>query len=174
MGDLVVVKMTGDVAKEYATRSGMPKQENWPMEGVSISTMATVAQYRADGKYRIECSTRSRKTRIRRGCLTLTAIVDPKQLKSEITPKNTPVYASPADAKNGKRPTLTETEARDSCTSSYRTYATQKFGLGRWWMRLATRLVVKPLRSAGDRQRARGVHRDSIAQPPTRCGSEKE
>jgi hypothetical protein len=112
VGDLVVVKMTGDAAKEYATRRGIPKQGNVDARGVTISTMATIAQFRPDGKYRIECSTPVEKDKNPPRMLTLTAIVDAKQLKSEVTPKNTPVYASPAEAQNGKRPTLTTTEGK--------------------------------------------------------------
>src|SRR3954447_9125488 len=74
VGDLVVVKMTGDFAKEYATRSGMPKLENFDARGVSFSTMASIAQYRPDGKYRIECSMPVQKDKNPSRLLTLTAI----------------------------------------------------------------------------------------------------
>ena len=55
VGDLVVVEMSGDLAKEYAMRTGMPKQGILDARRVSISTMASIVQYRADGKYRIVC-----------------------------------------------------------------------------------------------------------------------
>jgi hypothetical protein len=112
VGDLLVVRMTGDVAKEYATRTGMPKLENLDPSGLSISIPVTIAQRRPDGKYRLECSSTVETEKCKPHMLTLTAIIDPKQLKSTTTPKNTPVYASPADAKNGKQPTLTETEEK--------------------------------------------------------------
>ena len=100
VGDLLVVNMTGDVAKEYAMRTGMPKQEKpgrW--KDINFNDSNRLAQYRADGKYRIECSSTVANKENPPRMLMLTAIVDPKQFKSETTPKNTPVYASPADEK---------------------------------------------------------------------------
>jgi hypothetical protein len=112
VGEPVVVDMTGDLAREYATRTGMPKQENLDLGRVSISLMATIAQYRPDGKYRVEYSLPVAKDKKPARMLTLTSIVDPKQFKTDIAPKNTPVYSSPADIKNGKQPYLTETEEK--------------------------------------------------------------
>jgi hypothetical protein len=112
VGELVVLKMSGKAAEEYATRSGMPKKGNLDLSRLSISTTGTIAQHRADGKYRIECSSAVENSKNTPRMLTLTAIVDPTQLKSEITPKATAVYASPADAKSGKPPKLTESAGK--------------------------------------------------------------
>src|SRR5689334_24916201 len=76
VGDALVVEMKGELAKEYATRSGMPKSKNIDLSKLTISMMATIAQQQADGKFRVECSPTIVGGTTPQRKLDLTAIVD--------------------------------------------------------------------------------------------------
>jgi hypothetical protein len=99
--------MTGDLAKEYARRTGSLKWNEAPA-GLQISTSATVAQKRDDGRFRIEHFSHINRVGNLARLVTLTAIVDSTKIASDVTPKNTPVYRSPADHQKSVKPTLTQ------------------------------------------------------------------
>ena len=108
VGDNVVVEMTGEFAKEYGIRAGMDKRTVLNAKGLSIETTATVEQRLADGGYRIEHRAPIENGKGKPRMVTLTAIVEPEQIKSAITPANTAIYASPDDAKKGGKPFVTK------------------------------------------------------------------
>lgn len=93
-GDLVVLTMTGDLAKEYARRTESRAANDLP-KGLEIQTVASIEQRFDDGRIRIEHSsgikTDGKTTRL----VTLTATVDPSKVTTSITPKGTMLYASP-------------------------------------------------------------------------------
>jgi len=111
VGDLLFIQMTGDLAKEYARCTRSLKWNESPA-GLQISTSATVAQKRDDGRFRIEHSSHIKRDGNLARLVTLTAIVDSTKIASEVTPKNTPVYHSPADHQKGVKPTLTQKDQR--------------------------------------------------------------
>jgi len=96
VGDHLVIQMTGDLAKEYARRTGSLKWNEAPA-GLQISTSATVAQKRDDGRFRIEHFSHINRVGNLARLVTLTAIVDSTKIASDVTPTNTPVYRSPAN-----------------------------------------------------------------------------
>lgn len=96
VGDQIFVTMTGDVAKEYHRLTSSEKDQQ-PKSGLSIGTSATIAQELKGGRYRIEhvspIQAKGKPPRL----VTFSTVIDASQLKTETTPKNTPVYSSPAD-----------------------------------------------------------------------------
>jgi hypothetical protein len=92
--NLVVVTMTGDVAREYARRTES-LGANDSSKGLEIQTVASIAQRFDDGRIRIEHSsgikTDGKTTRL----VTLTATVDPSKVVTTVTSKGTMLYASP-------------------------------------------------------------------------------
>ncbi len=102
--------MTGDLAKEYARRTGSPTGD--APDGLAIETIATIEQQVGDGRIRIEHSspinTDGKLVRL----LTLTATVDSTTVTTEVTPQGTLIYASPADHKKGTKPKLTTKETK--------------------------------------------------------------
>jgi hypothetical protein len=111
VGDHVVIQMTGDLAAEYGKCIGTIKKDQVP-PGLEISTTATIAQKLRDGRVRIEHTSHIIRDREPVRLVTLTATVDSTKLTTDVTPKGTAVYASPADHKNGSKSTLTTTETR--------------------------------------------------------------
>jgi len=110
VGDLLFVRMTGDLAKEYAQRSGSLRENEAPA-GLEISTSATIAQTLDNGRIRIEHWSQIKRDGKQDRLLTLTAIVDRTKITTDVTRKGTPVYASPAAHKNGAKPSLTTEDA---------------------------------------------------------------
>jgi hypothetical protein len=94
VGDLVVITMTGDLAKEYARRTESLEANDSP-EGLTIQTTAHIAQRFDDDRIRIEhesgIKTNGKTTRL----VTLTATVDPSKVTTVVTPKGTMLYSSP-------------------------------------------------------------------------------
>jgi hypothetical protein len=105
VGDHLVIEMTGDVAKEYARRCGDASSAS--LEGLHISTTATIAQKLDDGRIRIEHFSNIKREGNQARLVTLTGTVESAKITIDVTPKGTPVYASPIDQKNHKKPTLT-------------------------------------------------------------------
>lgn len=93
IGEILSIKMTGDLAKEYARLTGSLRgDEAW---GLQVDTTAMIAQKLNDGRIRIEHSSHV----IRQGktarLVTLTATVDTKDITADILPTGTPISASP-------------------------------------------------------------------------------
>lgn len=105
-GEHLVIRMTGDLAVQYAKRTGSISKDNVP-SGFEISTTATIAQKLKDGRIRVEHTSHVVRDGEPTRLVTLTATVDSTKLTRDVTPKGTEVYASP-DAK----PTLTTTETQ--------------------------------------------------------------
>ncbi|MGD9636099.1 MAG: hypothetical protein AB7G28_17760 [Pirellulales bacterium] len=106
VGDHLFIDLTGKLAQEYVKRMDVP---SGPLPGLSISTTATIEQRLTDGKYRISHHTRANSAG-RPRLITLTAVVDPSQITTAITPANTLVYASPAVQQAGGTPALTKSD----------------------------------------------------------------
>ncbi len=106
VGDHLAIRMTGDLAREYARRTGSLRQNEVPT-GLQISTTAAVEQVRDDGKIRIEHSSSIMRNGKPARLVTLTAIVHPAKITTHVTPENTPIYRSPADYQRGVKPTVT-------------------------------------------------------------------
>jgi hypothetical protein len=101
IGDLVVVTMKGDLAKEYLRSVS----HETTARGVEVQVIAHIAQRLEDGRIRIECSMSGDKaTRL----VTLTATIDSSKVTTVIIPKGTEVYASPE-----AKPKLTTEESKD-------------------------------------------------------------
>jgi hypothetical protein len=109
VGDQVFVNLTGEIAKAYARRMGTRVPDN-AGAGLQISTSASVAQKLEDGRYRIEHSSRIQIANRPPRLITFTATVESAQINSDVVPKNTPVYASPADPAAGIKPSLTASD----------------------------------------------------------------
>ena len=112
-GDVLLLDLRGNLAREYARRSSSPDSAN--QGGLQISTSATVVQKLNDGRLRIEHSTPVWRGNKADRLLTLTATIDPKDLRAEVIPTNTPTYASPAEHKKGAKPALTTKETTSFC-----------------------------------------------------------
>ncbi len=105
--------MTGDLAIEYARRAGTLKQNDEP-RGLFIESTATVAQKLDNGRYRIEHSSQFKIDNKPSRMITFSTIVEQTKFTSNAVPKNTAVYSSPADLKNGVKPTFTQDEHRST------------------------------------------------------------
>lgn len=101
VGDHLTIQMTGDLAKEYAQRTGSLRGNGAP-DGLQIETSATIAQQLNDGRIRIEHTSHLNREGGTTRLVTLTATVDPTRITTAVTPKGTPVYAFP-----GAEPKLT-------------------------------------------------------------------
>jgi hypothetical protein len=112
-GDVLLLDLRGNLAREYARRSSSPHSAN--QGGLQISTSATVVQKLNDGRLRIEHSTPVWRGNKADRLLTLTATIDPKDLRADVTPTNTPTYASPAEHKKGAKPALTTKKTTSFC-----------------------------------------------------------
>lgn len=106
VGDHLAITLTGDLAKEYAQRTGLlPDGE--ASDGIQIETTATIAQELDDGRIRIEHTSHVNRNGEQARLVTLTATVDPAKITSAVTPKGTRIFASP-----GSKPILTSEEMR--------------------------------------------------------------
>jgi len=101
VGDHLFIRMTGDLAKEYSRHTGLLRNNEAPA-GLRIEISATIVRELDNGRIRIEHSSLIKRDGKQARLITLTA---------EITPKGTPIYASPAAHKKGTKPKLT---TRDS------------------------------------------------------------
>ena len=106
VGDHLFIRMTGDLAKEYARRTGLLRDNEAP-DDVKVEISATIAQKLDNGRIRIEDSSFIKRDGKQDRLITLTATVDRTKVTTDVTPKGTPIYASPAAHKNGTKPTLT-------------------------------------------------------------------
>jgi hypothetical protein len=113
VGDLLFVRMTGDLAKQYARSTGGLKDIEVP-GGLEIETTATVAQQFGDGRVRIEHSRICKRKGNPDALITMTATVDSSALTADVTPKGTLVYSSPVAQKSGDRgtPTMRDSQNR--------------------------------------------------------------
>lgn len=108
-GDLVAVTITGEMAKEYTVRKGLPH-----VDGCEVSTIAKIAQVLEGGKLRIEQSMPIKREGKPEQLFTLEAVVGQKDVTIHVTPKGTEIYASPGDHKKVKpRGTTEETSYRE-------------------------------------------------------------
>lgn len=111
VGDHLVIRMTGDLAKQY-TRCTGSLQENEAPAGLAIETIATIAQKLDDGRIRIEHSSRIKGNGNQARLVTLTATIDSAKVTTDVTPKGTPIYASPAAHKSGTKPAMTSEDTK--------------------------------------------------------------
>jgi hypothetical protein len=94
VGDVILIKMTGDVARDYARRIGsLP--EIAERNGLEIQTTAMIAQQLDGGRFRIEHYANVNHEGKTVRLVTLTGIVDPAKITSAVTAKGTSVSASP-------------------------------------------------------------------------------
>jgi hypothetical protein len=106
IGDTIYLELMGEPAREYAGLRGLnaPSMDTAP--GLKIEIAGTVDQLQSDGKYRIEHQAIVKVGATKR-TVNLTAIVDPIDIATDITPKNTPVYSIP-----GGKPSMTKSEEK--------------------------------------------------------------
>lgn len=111
VGDHLVLRMTGDLAKEYAKCRGEYSDGKFP-SGLQIDTIATIEQELDGGQIRIEHSMPVRENGAKTRLVTLSAVIDSSTLKTSTTNKGTDVYSSPGASKSGEKPTVTETDKK--------------------------------------------------------------
>ena len=93
VGDMVTIKVTGDLAKDVAKRiSRLP--EGRPLDGLKIQMAAHVRDVSPDGTLYIEYLQMMRDEKPVR-LITLAGKVDPRKITTDITPKGTQVYNLP-------------------------------------------------------------------------------
>jgi len=93
VGDIVNVKLTGDLAKEMAKRiSRLP--EGRPLDGLQIQLAAAVRNVSPDGSIYIEYLHVTRDEKPMR-LITLGGKVDPGKITTDVTPKGSKIYSSP-------------------------------------------------------------------------------
>jgi len=108
VGDVIIIRMTGDVANEYAKRTSkeLAKRisevpDGAPLSGLRVELSATVDHVLPDGALWIEYSHMMRDQKPVR-LVTLTGKIDPQKITTDVTPKGTKVLGSP-----GAEPTVT-------------------------------------------------------------------
>lgn len=102
------IEMTGELAKEYARRTGAPNGNELP-DGLQIQISGTLAQQLDNGQLRIEHTSHLIREDGLTRLVTLTATVDPQEITTHVTPKGTAVSASPIAE---SVPTTEETKTR--------------------------------------------------------------
>jgi hypothetical protein len=99
-GSRIVISMTGDLAKEFEKSAwGMQKAVDRP--GFFLEVVATIERRLDDGRIQIEHSMQIKdkgQTRL----VTLTGIVDPAAIKTQVIQKGAPLYANPGGPKTGE------------------------------------------------------------------------
>ncbi|HEY2828243.1 MAG TPA: hypothetical protein VGJ04_11650 [Pirellulales bacterium] len=112
VGETVIFEMSGDLAKAYAHCYGAMANVS-DKQTIQVSTTATVAERFDGGQFQIEISSPVTRQGSPPRLVTLTAIVDAKDFVTVHTPKNTPVYASPAEyvPKNGAVPRVGQADS---------------------------------------------------------------
>jgi len=98
-GDRIFLRLTGNLATEYARRVGL-QQHSKAAHGLEIEVIASVAQRFDDGRYRIEHFGHSKPinrsdNKIR--LVTLEAFVDAKQIKASTTARAPVPTAAPSE-----------------------------------------------------------------------------
>ncbi len=94
VGEPLVIRMTGDLAVEYAKRiESIDKAKVQP--GLEVSATARIAAVLKDGRYRVEHTSHIVRDGEPDRLVTLSATVDSTKLTTDVTPKGTEVYASP-------------------------------------------------------------------------------
>jgi hypothetical protein len=92
-GDMILVSITGEAAKEFSKRhSG--SADNGPQADIHVQLSAHVDHVFEDGAIWIEYSLIMRDKKPVR-LVTLTGKVDPKRITTDITPKGTKLYSAP-------------------------------------------------------------------------------
>ena len=93
VGDMVTIKVTGDLAQDVAKRiSKLP--EGRPLDGLKIHMAAAVRDVSPDGTLYIEYLQMMRDEKPVR-LITLAGKVDPRKITTDITPKGTKIHSSP-------------------------------------------------------------------------------
>lgn len=95
VGSLVFLKMTGDIAREYARETGQLRHDETPSEAMEIETTAEVTQRLSDGRLRIEHLSPPRVVFTDNRYTMLLATVEPSAISRETTPRGTVVSSSP-------------------------------------------------------------------------------
>jgi hypothetical protein len=103
IGDRLIIRMTGDVANEYARRSG---RQTPTANGTRlvIETPATVSERLSDKHYRIEHSCPINIENKPQRLVTLSAIVDPTKIVGSIAPREINYSSPPTSKKNVVEP----------------------------------------------------------------------
>ena len=95
VGDMIAIKMTGDLANEYVKRTKGDSGGAIPTgTGIQVELAATINHVFEDGALGITCSLIMRDEKPIR-LVTLTGKIDPQKLTTDITPKGTKVFGSP-------------------------------------------------------------------------------
>jgi hypothetical protein len=93
IGDMVIIEVTGDLAKDVAKRlSKLP--EGRPLDGLKIQMAAHVRNVSPDGTLYVEYLQMMRDEKPVR-LMTLAGNVDPRKITTDITPKGTQVFDKP-------------------------------------------------------------------------------
>ena len=109
VGDDVVITMSGRLAEDYMRiTTGKPATGR----GLEVQLVANVAQLLPNGQLRLEASSSSRAKDQTERMVTITATCYAKQIMTRPIPKGTPVYASPAAAKDPANAKLTTADSR--------------------------------------------------------------
>jgi len=110
VGDEVSLMMEGDLAIEYARRSGWLKKDQAP-HGLTVDVLVKISRKLDDTRYQIECSNLIKGNDDQKDRLvTLTAIVDAGKIEFHTIPKGTAFYSSPAAHKEGAKPVLSSAD----------------------------------------------------------------
>lgn len=111
VGDRLSIRMTGDVAKEYARRSG---RQTSTANGTRlvIETPATVTERLTDKHYRIEQSFPISLENKRQRLITLSAIIDPKKIVGSVDPGVIEYSSSPTSKEKFVIPASTRPDSQ--------------------------------------------------------------
>ena len=112
VGDHIGLRLSGKLAEEYSRRIGVLKPDQKPQPGLQLETTGTVCQVSDNDQIRIECSLPVVARGKKESLITLTAIVDAKEIRADISPKGTPIYSSPDDKKRGINPVSLDHDVR--------------------------------------------------------------
>jgi len=95
VGEVILLKLTGDVAREYVKETGQFRGNEKPPAGLEIDTSATITHRLGDGRLRIEHLSPPRVVFTDNWITMLMATVDPSAISRETTPRGTVVKSSP-------------------------------------------------------------------------------
>ncbi len=102
VGDAIIIRMTGALAKEYAKRHGHPAPND--RQQFSIEVPARISQS-FDGQYLVDHSSPVNSSNRRRRMITLSAIIDLNRVDGKSPPRGL-IDRSPDDRKNVVVPTI--------------------------------------------------------------------
>jgi hypothetical protein len=111
VGDHLVIRMTGNLAKQYARCIGSRLKNEAPA-GLMIETTATIVQKLDDGQVRIEHVSHINRNGNPMCLVTLTATVNSSKITSDVVVKGTVVYASPLAHQKGAKGTPTQEDTK--------------------------------------------------------------